>query len=54
MVTEANMQEFIKLRKELIGKEFGRLNPQQKQAVFQIKVRCWSSRAPGPVRLRYW
>jgi DNA helicase-2/ATP-dependent DNA helicase PcrA len=37
MVTEANMQEFIKLRKELIGKEFGRLNPQQKQAVFQIK-----------------
>ena len=37
MMTEANRQEFIRLRKELLEKEFGRLNPQQRQAVFQIK-----------------
>ena len=36
-MTEANRQEFIKLRKELLEKEFGRLNPQQREAVFQIK-----------------
>ncbi|MGB4649096.1 MAG: UvrD-helicase domain-containing protein, partial [Acetivibrionales bacterium] len=37
MMTEKNRQEFIRLRKELLEKEYERLNPQQRQAVFQIK-----------------
>ncbi|HPV01022.1 MAG TPA: 3'-5' exonuclease [Clostridiales bacterium] len=37
MITDANRQEFINLRKELLEKEYGRLNPQQRQAVFQVK-----------------
>ena len=45
MMTEKNRQEFIRLRKELLEKEYERLNPQQRQAVFQIK-------GPGPRRCR--
>ena len=37
MLTDVNRQEFIRLRKELLEKEYERLNPQQRQAVFQIK-----------------
>jgi len=36
MITENNRQEFIQLRKKLLEMEYGRLNPQQRQAVFQI------------------
>ncbi len=36
MITDKDRQDFILLRKKLLEKEYGRLNPQQKQAVFQI------------------
>jgi len=36
MITENNKQEFIQLRKKLLEMEYGRLNPQQRQAVFQV------------------
>lgn len=36
MITDRDRQQFIQLRKELLEAEFGRLNPQQRQAVFQI------------------
>lgn len=37
MITDKDKREFIELRKKLLEKEYGRLNPQQKQAVFQIE-----------------
>ena len=37
MITDVDRLEFLKLRKELLEKEYGRLNPQQRQAVFQVK-----------------
>ncbi len=37
MIADKDKREFIELRKKLLEKEYGRLNPQQKQAVFQIE-----------------
>lgn len=37
MITDNDKREFIELRKLLLEKEYGRLNSQQKQAVFQIE-----------------
>lgn len=36
MITDKEKKEFIELRKKLLEKEYGRLNPQQKKAVFNI------------------
>lgn len=36
MITDNDRQQFMQLRKELLEAEFSRLNPQQRQAVFQI------------------
>jgi len=37
MITDKDKREFIELRKKLLEKEYGRLNPQQRKAVFQIE-----------------
>ncbi len=36
MITDKDRQQFIQLRKKFLEIEYGRLNPQQRQAVFQI------------------
>jgi len=36
MITDGERQEFMQLRKKALENEYGRLNPQQRQAVFQI------------------
>ncbi len=36
MITDKDRQQFIQLRRKLLEAEFGRLNPQQRQAVFRI------------------
>jgi DNA helicase-2/ATP-dependent DNA helicase PcrA len=36
MITDKDREQFIQLRKELLEAEYGRLNPQQRQAVFCI------------------
>ena len=36
MIKDKEKKEFIELRKRLLEKEFGRLNPPQRKAVFQI------------------
>jgi len=36
MITDKEKNEFIELRKKLLEKEYGRLNPQQRKAVFNI------------------
>lgn len=37
MITEKEKQEFIELRKKILEKEYKKLNPQQRQAVFQTE-----------------
>jgi len=37
MITEKDKQEFVELRKKLLEKEYKRLNPPQRQAVFQTE-----------------
>ncbi len=36
MITDSERQQYLQLRKKLLESEYGRLNPQQRQAVFHI------------------